>query len=84
MQRQLRNKSTGCRALPKDLVDQKARFEIICAIQNQIETVEKIVGVLRREVGDDTFHLNAAIHRAQMGLRRHSFRERRFGVRLVK
>src|SRR5207249_6979389 len=49
-----------------DIVDQEASFEIVGAIEEQIDSIEKRLGVARAEIGDDTFDGHRRIDGAKL------------------
>ncbi len=67
-----------------DIVDQEASFEIIGAVEEQIDSIEQCIGVAGAEIGDDAFDGNGRIDRAQLTFCGDSFGEDVEGVGLVK
>jgi len=67
-----------------DIVDQEASFEIIGAVEEQIDSIEKRLGVARAEIGDDAFDGNGRIDRAQLALGGDGLGEDVEGVGLVE
>src|SRR5258705_9712187 len=52
-----------------NIVDQETSFEIVGAIEEQIDSTEKCFRIARAEIGDDPFDGHGRIDRAQLALR---------------
>lgn len=74
----------GLVILDGKVVDQETRFEIVGAIEDEIEAGKQVGGVARREVSDDAFHGDTGIDGAELALGGDSLWERGDGIGFVK
>ena len=66
------------------VVEEETRFEVVGAIEKEVEAGEEFVGVLRGEVGDDTFDGNGGINGAKLLLGGDCFGQRLARVGFVE
>jgi len=59
-----------------EIVDEEAGFEIVGAVEKQIEAGEKFFGILRSEIGDEAFDGNGGVDGAKFLLSGNRFRKR--------
>ena len=74
----------GLVILDGKVVDEETCFEIVGAIEDEIEAGEQVGGVARREVSDDAFHGDTGIDGAELALGGDSLWERGDGIGFVK
>jgi len=67
-----------------NVVDQEARFEIVGAVEKQVDSIEKLFRVARAEIGDNTFDGNRRIDGAELALGRNGLGENVEGIGLVE
>jgi len=67
-----------------NIVDQEASFEIVSAVEEQIDSTEKRFRVARGEIGDDTFDGNGGIDGAELALGGDGLGEDVEGVGLIE
>jgi hypothetical protein len=61
--------------LDGEIVDEEAGFEIVGAVENDVEALQQIGGVLRIEIGDETFDGNGGIDGFELALGGNGFGE---------
>lgn len=66
------------------IIDQKTGLKVIGAIEEEIAAGEKLFGILRPEIGDDTPHGDAGIDGEQLALGGNGFWKSLASIRLVK
>ncbi len=74
----------GAIVLNRVVVEEETRFEIVGAVEKEVETGEKLLGILRDEVGDDAFNGNGGINGAKFLLGGDCFGQGLAGVGFVE
>ena len=80
----------GCGVDPRaagldgEIVDQKAGFEVVGAVENDVEALQQIGGVLRIEIGDEAFYGNGGIDGFELALGGDGFGEGITGIGFVE
>lgn len=74
----------GAGGLDGVVVDEEAGFEIISAVEDEVEACEEILGVARAEVGDDTFDNDGGIDGAEFAFGGNGFGKSGAGVAFVE
>src|SRR5207302_6185261 len=67
-----------------NVVDQEAGFEIVCAVEKQIDAIEEFLRVARAEIGDNPFDGNGRIDGAKLALGGDRLGENVEGVGLIE
>jgi hypothetical protein len=70
--------------LNSKIVDQKSRFEVVCAVKNHVKIIQQLFDIARVDICYEAFDGNAGIDSAQFALRRNSLRQSFTCIRLVK
>ena len=68
----------------RSVVQQKSRFKVVGAVENERKTMQQFFRVFRSEVGDDSFDGDAGIDGAQAAFGCDGFRQRFEGVGFLK
>jgi hypothetical protein len=74
----------GLALLDGEVVDQKARFKIIRAVQNDVEACQQLGGVAGTKVRNDAFHGHTGVDGAEFAFGSHRFGKGRLRVFFVE